>query len=55
MDYGCLLYEIGGDEISLPKIREAIEVELLCKDTVELRLDKLKNTVKNGMRISILP
>ncbi len=41
MDYGCLQYEIKGDKISLPDLREAVEIEILCKHSVELRLDKL--------------
>lgn len=85
MDYGSLMYEIQGNNISLPELKEAVEIEIICKHTIDLRLDKLlgrklqlsreqikrletqnricvkgcqgsvKNKVKNGLRISILP
>ncbi len=85
MDYGSLMYEVQGNNISLPELKEAVEIEIICKHTIDLRLDKLlgrmfqlsrgqikrleaqnricvedshasvKNKVRNGLRISILP
>lgn len=41
MDYNSLLYEIKGDNISLPDLKEAVEIEILCKYALNLRLDKV--------------
>lgn len=85
MDYGSLIYEIHGNDISLPELKEAVEIEMICMYAIDLRLDKLlgrklqlsreqikrleaqnricvdnsqgsiKNKVRNGLRLSILP
>lgn len=41
LDYGGLLYDISGDNFSLLELKEAVELEIICKYAVDLRLDLL--------------
>lgn len=41
LDYGSLLYDISGDNFSPLELKEAVELEIICKYAVDVRLDVL--------------